>query len=235
MASFMSGVVTRQCGGKVTLYSKKFVEAAFKSADAFSKIDINDFFVENLVNSCLTFEVEEGVVTAFVNRALLGPEDDKHDCVIIYTCLKDVLMSAYALELNSTNGTCLFLSKRIIDKLGDGMDELEKVQDACKHMTEKIAILLMFEKYAKVETETAKHGKTVKSRIINDRVKNVTPFDIRVMDSSWFTKIYRDEDYEVRGHFRLQPCGEGKKDRKLIYINPFVKHGYHRNAKIEKA
>ena len=55
-----------------------------------------------------------------------------------------------------------------------------------------------------------------------------------VLDSRWFTTICRDEGFLVSGHFRLQPCKDeqGEWTRKLIYINPYAKHGYHRLAPI---
>ena len=42
--------------------------------------------------------------------------------------------------------------------------------------------------------------------------------------------IYLCDD--VMDHLRLQPCGDGS--RRLIYINEFVKHGYHLKALIDK-
>lgn len=51
-------------------------------------------------------------------------------------------------------------------------------------------------------------------------------------DSKWYTEICNNSDFKVSGHFRLQPYGDGS--RKLIYINEFVKHGYHRKALIDK-
>jgi hypothetical protein len=51
-------------------------------------------------------------------------------------------------------------------------------------------------------------------------------------DSKWYTEICNNNDFNVSGHFRLQPYGDGS--RRLIYINEFVKHGYHRKALIDK-
>lgn len=60
---------------------------------------------------------------------------------------------------------------------------------------------------------------------------NKAPFPISHLDSSWFRTIIRTEGFKVRGHFRLQPCGVGRKERELIYIQPYEKHGYTRTAK----
>ena len=51
-------------------------------------------------------------------------------------------------------------------------------------------------------------------------------------DSKWYTEISNDESFQVSGHFILQPYDDGT--RKLIWINEFTKHGYHRKATIDK-
>lgn len=66
-------------------------------------------------------------------------------------------------------------------------------------------------------------GKKNVDKITNDSVKNVY-----VVDSNWNTLVIRTNGFAVRGHFRLQACGEGLKDRKLIWIDAFEKHGYKR-------
>lgn len=56
--------------------------------------------------------------------------------------------------------------------------------------------------------------------------------DFYIFDSKWYTEISNDESFQVSGHFRLQPYGDGKK--RLIWINEFTKKGYHRKATIDK-
>lgn len=53
-----------------------------------------------------------------------------------------------------------------------------------------------------------------------------------IFDSKWYTEVCNNNDFNVSGHFRLQRYGDGS--RRLIYINEFVKHGYHRKALIDK-
>lgn len=62
---------------------------------------------------------------------------------------------------------------------------------------------------------------------------NKTRFPITVVDSAWYTHLVSSGAFKVRGHFRLQACGEALKDRKLIWIQDFEKEGYTRKAKIE--
>ena len=102
-------------------------------------------------------------------------------------------------------------------------------------------IYLAVKKYAKVETIIVPN-KTIS--IVEDsineykhkeKVRNESGQKVIIMDSRWFVKIINDNDIFVRGFFRLQnkknEFGEWYKE--LIFVDSFVRHGYHRNAKIE--
>jgi hypothetical protein len=67
-----------------------------------------------------------------------------------------------------------------------------------------------------------------------DAFVNDTHFNVRRLTVSYYTTICRDESFGVRGHFRMQPFGTGRAERKLIYISPFTKNGYHRRAELLK-
>lgn len=55
---------------------------------------------------------------------------------------------------------------------------------------------------------------------------------IRV-DSAWDIEINVINPFSVSGHFRMQPCGKGRQERKLIYIDSYIKQGYHRKCNKE--
>jgi hypothetical protein len=81
-----------------------------------------------------------------------------------------------------------------------------------------------FLKYADVEVKhlmPKEKAKEVRCKYINE-----TSLPLEIIDSRWFTTLVKSDAFKVRGHFRLQPCGEGLKDRKLIWINDFEKSGY---------
>ena len=65
-----------------------------------------------------------------------------------------------------------------------------------------------------------------------DAYVNDTQFNVRHLTARYYTTICRDESFGVRGHFRMQPFGTGRSERKLIYISPFTKNGYHRRAEL---
>lgn len=82
----------------------------------------------------------------------------------------------------------------------------------------------MFKTYAEVETKIIPPN----SKIVDIKCKyvNDTRLPIAFLDSKWFTTLVKSDAFTVSGHFRLQPYGEGMKQRKLIWINQFEKLGY---------
>lgn len=75
-------------------------------------------------------------------------------------------------------------------------------------------------------TPGQKHGTRKSGKIINQLTVPIT-----IVDSKWNITSIRTEGFEVSGHFRLQPCGPGMQQTKLIFIEPFEKNGYVRKAK----
>lgn len=67
------------------------------------------------------------------------------------------------------------------------------------------------------------------------KVVNQTGQEVIVMGSKWFKKIINDNDIPVRGFFRMQnkKNAEGEWYKELIFVDPYIRHGYHRNAIIE--
>lgn len=104
-----------------------------------------------------------------------------------------------------------------------------------------IAVYLAVKKYVKVETVVIPQGTytavegTPLEYVEKKKVVNQTGQEVIVMDSKWFKKIINDNDIPVRGFFRMQnkKNSEGEWYKELIFVDPFIRHGYHRNAKIE--
>ena len=97
------------------------------------------------------------------------------------------------------------------------------------------SFILFFKKYAQIEIEVIEaEQRTKKPRLLPEDVHNFLGLRFQVLDSSWYTTICRDTGFLVNGHFRLQPYKDrGVWSRKLIYINAYAKHGYHRQARIK--
>jgi len=85
------------------------------------------------------------------------------------------------------------------------------------------------------EVELGKRSTTVKKNFKkNGKTFTATEpgLDYYLFDSKWYTEISNNESFQVSGHFRLQPYHDGT--RKLIWINEYIKQGYHRKATIDK-
>ena len=85
------------------------------------------------------------------------------------------------------------------------------------------------------EVQLGKITTTVKKEIKKNKKTYVITkegLDYYLFDSKWYTEISNDDSFQVSGHFRLQPYGDGT--RRLIWINEVTKNGYHRKATIDK-
>lgn len=85
------------------------------------------------------------------------------------------------------------------------------------------------------EVQLGKVSTTAKKEIKKNKKTQIViepGLDYYLFDSKWYTEISNNESFQVSGHFRLQPYGDGT--RRLIWINEFTKHGYHRKATIDK-
>lgn len=89
-----------------------------------------------------------------------------------------------------------------------------------------------FLKYADVEVINVYGNQRKQLPDKSDVIENKSGVRVQYIDSRWLREIIRLEGFKVRGHFRLQPIKDedGEWTRKLIYINEFEKHGYHRRA-----
>jgi len=98
---------------------------------------------------------------------------------------------------------------------------------------QKLLSFEFFLSHAEVKTEvknipnTSINTKNL-SKIEKEKLSNIP---ITVINKNYFTTTINNHDYPVRGHFRLQPIGEKRTGKKLIWINDFVKHQYIRVAK----
>ena len=90
----------------------------------------------------------------------------------------------------------------------------------------------LFIKYS--DTDTKVLLPKTKINAFNCRYSNLTKEKFTILDSTWLTTLVKSDSFKVRGHFRLQPCGPGLKDRKLIWIDEFKKGGYTRKAGLLK-
>ena len=95
----------------------------------------------------------------------------------------------------------------------------------------KILKLFYFIELADIEVSYIEAGKSNNKSKNNGKITNQFNEKVYVVDSTWNQILIRTDGFPVIGHFRLQRCGKGLSESKLIWIKEFEKHGYKRNAK----
>ena len=118
--------------------------------------------------------------------------------------------------------------KTIGEQLGVELEITDGVNKNVLGMFDCILVYHLFKKYAPIEEIVS-----VRERREHKDLPDIkTSQRIEFYDCGWYTTIVRNEGFSVKGHFRLQPCGTGRHQRKLIYIREFQKHGYVRRARL---
>ena len=148
------------------------------------------------------------------------------DFVVEYAILEDGAYFIAEGRNTEDGGQQSFFGKSTLNNIGkwDALNVVE--QTICLAVA-----TLILKKYGEVETVLVAAGARRKLPEKNEVIMNKAPFSVTQLDSSWLRTIIRTEGFMVRGHFRLQPYGTGRSERKLIYIEPYEKHGYTRTAK----
>lgn len=98
-----------------------------------------------------------------------------------------------------------------------------------------VILILAFKKLAETEIET--YELIDDSRVIDHgiskfqrsyEIENLEPVvEVKYYSANWYKEIICNHEFSVSGHWRNQPTKDGYK---IIFIKPFVKHGYHRKA-----
>ena len=152
-----------------------------------------------------------------------------------------VLYNYFYFESTEDNMRKVYCWPTLLDDLQLYNTNIENLKELYSCVANLLISYLAVKKYAKVETIVvpANTIKIVEDKILGykqkEKVKNDRRQEVIIMDSRWFVKIINDNDIFVRGFFRLQNKKNEKGEwyKELIFIDSFVRHGYHRNAKIE--
>ena len=229
------GYIADKCRQNVYILMPKFIEAVMRSCNAFKNIS-RSVQLEKLFEDCCifagdmvyvcykltndtylghTFNTAERPNNYMVAIYYQGKGDDKKERHIVY--LGTLVFSkeddkAYRIEIS--------LMSTWMGLYAVNYKDNEQLIDA-------LLAVLMFKHYAKVELDVI-HGREKKMSVVaNEKVINETPKGVYIMDSSWFTTIYRTEGYDVRGHIRYYKVYDT-----IAYVHPHKRKGYVRRAKI---
>lgn len=146
------------------------------------------------------------------------PMSDK-ERLVLYGFTRDVLTTFSVMDSQAS-------IRGLACSLKDNMPYDDK--DGLISWTITTLLALNFIEHCEIEQKLLKPKE--KYRNSGQRFYNESKSDIKILDCKWFTELIRDTPFTVRGHLRWQFHGEGRKDRKLIWIDEFQKEGYHRKA-----
>lgn len=220
--------------GLPELLMPSFEQAMQKSAKSFFGIDHQLF--ENFS--------EEGVCGILLHRVLGTIVYGFRDNTLFVWLFKDIggvstLYNYFYFESTKRNTRLVYSCPSFLD---DPVNEnIVNKEEFYSNVANILISYLAVKKYAKVETIVVPNmaismlEDTCGEYKHKEKVRNESGQEVIVMDSRWFVKIVNDNDIRVRGFLRMQnkKNNSGEWYKELIYVDSFVRHGYHRNAKIE--
>lgn len=118
----------------------------------------------------------------------------------------------------------MFYIDKITNEHGEHCEH-QNVKDIQEFCYKLLCFIFLSENDFEVIQPGKSHGKNKKEKIKND-----FPIPITVINSKWNITSIRTDGFWVSGHFALRRCGVGRTQTKMVYIEPFEKHGYVRRA-----
>ena len=212
-----------------------FTDIMFKSHKSFEKImpELYEEFSNSEECGILLIRKNETIVYGFGDNELHLWCFTEHDGKSVF--------NFYSRNVNTKEGIGVGMPQSIISDNSLFSGTLEQRQLFVASYANFISSYVAVKKYVKVETVVIPQGKfteldgTPLEYVEKKKVINLLGQEVKVMDSRWFRTIINDNDIYVRGFWRMQnkknESGEWYKE--LIFVDPFVRHGYHRNAIIE--
>lgn len=177
------------------------------------KCRINDdskYKAGNIISGFLYYDFFSGERSVYINNVIDGINN------------KDNLILKDVSTLNKI--------KKI--KKNNNLIEIEKQDYLEKFETTKLCLqAFMFIYFAKTINKTIISEKNdIRSVAQKLRNANVSDLNIIKIDTFYTDTINVINPFGVSGHYRNQPYGENRKQKKLIYIDSFMKTGYTRLA-----
>lgn len=227
---------TDQQWGLPELIMPSFKEVMKKSAKSFYKIDhelFQEFYNDNVCGILISEDLGT-IVYGFGENTLyvwVFREIESFSQLYLY----------FYIESTEDNKRAIYTWPTLTDDeqiLSGDKEEKKKIYEV---LANRLITYLAVKKYVKVETVKVPIGKTIRlSEVIcdyqrKDKIKNESGQEVIVLDSRWFRKIVNDNNIFVRGFFRLQnkKNERGEWYKELIFVDSYIRHGYHRDAKIE--
>lgn len=228
---------SRPAWGLPELLMPSFEKVMEKSAKSFYDIDhqlFEEFYDDNICGILLTREGDTIVYGFGENKLYVWLFRENLDTSNLYMY--------FYIESTKDNKRHIYTYPTLTDDDQLFSGDKEERKQIYERLANKLITYLAVKKYVKVETIVVPIGKILKldDKILEyktkEKVRNDSGQEVIIMDSRWFRKIVNNNEIFVRGFFRFQ----NKKDengnwyKELIFVDSYVRNGYHRDALIDK-
>ena len=223
--------------GLPELIMPSFEKVMSKSAKAFFNLDhqlFQEFYEDNVCGILLSKDCGT-IVYGFGENRLYVWAFGQHENV-------SQLYLYFYIESTPDNKRMVYTNPTLINNEELFSQDTGDREEIYERIANKLMIYLAVKKYVRVETVVVPYNSTLKmSDVISDykfkdKIQNMSGQEVIVMDSRWFRKTVNDNNIFVRGFFRFQNKKNEKGEwyKELIFVDSYVRHGYHRNALIEE-
>ena len=228
---------TKPNWGLPELIMPSFEKVMSKSAKAFFNIDhqlFQEFYKDNVCGILLSKDCGTIVYGFGENRLYVWVFEQKENVSRLYLY--------FYIESTPDNKRKVYTNPTLVNNEELFSQEADDREEMYERLANKLMIYLAVKKYVQVETVVVPYNSTLKmSDVISDykfkdKIQNISGQEVIVMDSRWFRKTVNDNNIFVRGFFRFQNKKNEKGEwyKELIFVDSYVRHGYHRNALIEE-
>jgi hypothetical protein len=206
---------------KVQYITQPFYESYWRGRDKLREIALDTEF-----DDAGTFIIpwKTHTKTFFYMLRTNGKKEDWDFEVMIIMFTKAPSSESFGLDL------CVYLGKKERMSMDVVWKGFTKEGRDITWWVSDLILMKCFLKFADVESKIVKGNK--KEKHLGNKYVNETKRNVEILDSTYFTNIIREEGFGVRGHWRLQPVGSGRIDKRLTWVHDYQKHGYIRRAKI---
>lgn len=130
---------------------------------------------------------------------------------------KDFLIHTHFLSINLVSGDIVYDQNETLTKhiFGSQKEVIEKYYS-------RFMVIVTYLELTDITLEIV-DGFLTTNKKTNPNLKNSSRFDVIRVTSKWNTYTFNINPIDVRGHWRLQPHGEGRRLFKYIWIEPFQK------------
>ena len=192
--------------------------------------------IDNLVNYVVPKDIRVDVLRILPNRKdiiLLDERNciqyiktDEYLCVMFHYTVPnddDDLIHMGYFEVNLVTGklTC-------DDRVSHTKEQMDK-EKLMELYYSKFLVVVTYLELTEVTLNVLQGGSSFGTNK-QGKIKNDTRNKYILVNTNWNTTTIRLDEFSVRGHFRLQPCGVGRKNYKYVYIEPYTKGGIKRLA-----